>query len=112
MLEHLVFIKTKADTRAEDVRNIIDSLNALRGVIPGVKEMRAGLNLSERSKGFNIGLRVRVCNEQDLIAYQSHPAHVSVVEKKIKPVLEDIMAVDYLHEHAFDSSLDSFHPTY
>ncbi|GBG67100.1 hypothetical protein CBR_g78881 [Chara braunii] len=47
------------------------------------------------SGGFTHGLCVRCRDEESLKSYAAHPRHVSVVTQYIKPIIEDVMALDW-----------------
>ena len=92
MLEHIVLLKVKDENASEQ---IISSLRELPSKISVIKDLSVGKNFSERSKGFNIGLRVMLESEEDLNTYRNHPDHVKVLEEIVKPNIEDVVAVDY-----------------
>jgi hypothetical protein len=43
-------------------------------------------------------LHTRYKTKQDLEAYSAHPSHVSVVKGNVLPIIDDIMAVDWIAE--------------
>lgn len=92
MVEHLVFFELE---EAADFQEIKVKLLELKSIIPEILEISAGDNFSERSDGYNMGLRVKLADKMALSAYRDHPAHQSIVENVIKPNLKRIVAVDY-----------------
>lgn len=95
MIEHLVFLKLKPHVSNDAELKIIEGLKKLPETIKEIKELSVGKNFSSRNKGFQIGLRVFFENKINLEKYIEHPDHVSVLNEFIKPVLEDIIVVDY-----------------
>ena len=95
MIEHVVLFKFKPDTPDATIAEISTELTQLKSHIPEIKYLTFGENFSNRSKGFNYGLVSRFDNRNDLDTYQKHTEHVRVVNNNIKPVLDDIVAVDY-----------------
>ena len=93
MIEHLVFLKIKDE--AGNIEKIAKALTALKGKVPAIREVSCGRNFSDRSKGFNLGLRVVVETESDIDSYRLHPDHVEVLNNLIKPALEDMIVCDY-----------------
>jgi hypothetical protein len=93
MIEHLVFLKLNDE--GSNIDKVISALVALKGKVPAIEEISCGRNFSDRSKGFNVGLRVVVKNEAAIDEYRLHPLHVDVLNNIIKPVLEDMIVCDY-----------------
>jgi hypothetical protein len=95
MIEHIVLFKMKPETPADAVTAMQDGLKSLVGRVPGIVELTIGANFSERAKGFTHGMVVRLQDRAALDGYIPHPAHREVVEKLIRPMVEDVLAVDY-----------------
>ncbi len=95
MVEHAVLFKVKSGTPAESVAAMIAGLKGLKSQVPGVVDLSAGTNFSDRSKGFTHGLVVRFTDQAALDGYLPHPAHRDVVERLIRPIVEDVLVVDY-----------------
>ncbi len=95
MVEHAVLFKVRAGTPAEAVAAMIAGLRGLRSQVPGVVDLTAGTNFSDRSKGYTHGLVVRFTDKTALDGYLPHPAHRDVVERLIRPIIEDVLVVDY-----------------
>ena len=95
MVEHIVLLKFKADTSAAQKESALAALRGMDGKIPGVLGVSAGMNFTDRGKGFEAGLVVRVESKDALPAYLEHPVHTGVVSEHLKPILEDVLALDY-----------------
>lgn len=95
MIEHIVLFKWKSDTSADAIAIVIESLKGLQDKIPGILDLSCGENFCDRSKGFTHGLVVRFSDKAALEAYGPHPDHQEIVQNLIKPILEDILALDY-----------------
>lgn len=95
MIEHLVMFKFKPVVSAAEMEAAAAALRALKAQVPGVLEITAGMNFTERSQGHQMGLLVRLKDKAALEAYSAHPAHRSVVETLIKPKVDNILALDY-----------------
>ncbi|MBK8576521.1 MAG: Dabb family protein [Elusimicrobia bacterium] len=94
-LEHVVLFKLKADAPETKKTDLMKSLVALQGVIPGILYASAGVNFSARAQGYTHGFVARFKDRTALDHYISHPAHVAVVEQKVKPISEGVLALDY-----------------
>lgn len=72
-----------------------EGLHGLKNHVPGVVWITAGRNFTDRGKGFNFGLVVRLESKAALEGYRAHPEHVRVVDELIKPIIDELLAVDY-----------------
>ncbi|KKD36600.1 Dabb family protein [Limnoraphis robusta] len=95
MIVHVVLFKWKEDTTPEAIASTMEGLKELKAKIPGIIDLSCGENFSERSQGFQHGLVVKFTDKSALEAYTPHPEHQAVVQNLIKPILADILAVDY-----------------
>jgi hypothetical protein len=95
MIEHIVLFKWKEDTPDTAIAEVLKALKELKGKIPGIIDLSCGENFSARARGFHHGLVVRFSDRAALEAYTPHPSHQEVVQNLIKPILEDILSVDY-----------------
>ncbi|WP_413166861.1 Dabb family protein [Capilliphycus salinus ALCB114379] len=95
MIVHIVLFKWTEDATPEAIAAAIEGLRELKAKIPGIIDLSCGENFSERSQGFQHGLLVKFTDKAALEAYTPHPDHQAVVQNLIKPILADILAVDY-----------------
>jgi hypothetical protein len=95
MVEHLVLFKTTPGATDEQKLRAIEALKTLKEKIPGILDITAGLNFSDRNQGFDIGLAVRFVDRQALEVYLPHPAHRGCVDEFITPIKADVIVVDY-----------------
>lgn len=94
MVEHVVILKIKAGITHDKVAEMARALEDLRNEIPQLVEIHAGINFSERNKGFGAMLVSRFKSKVDLETYMEHPAHKRVVAEYIQPIREDIIVGD------------------
>lgn len=97
MIDHLVLFTVREDVSREDVDDLIRSLGALKGSVPGVVDLSVGENFSERAGGYTHGLFVRFRTRDDLKGYAEHANHRAVVAKLDERTTGRIV-VDYEHE--------------
>ena len=95
MIVHIVLFKWQEGTSSEKIQSVVTSLEALKDKIPQIMEISCGQNFSERAKGFEHGLLVKFSDRKALETYASHPEHLEVVNTFIRPILGDIIALDY-----------------
>jgi len=103
-IEHLVLFRFKEETTHAMRMAMFDGLRALKQSIPEIVELDVGDNLTDRGKGWTCGLRVRLRVTPAtrgegalaaLEAYQTHPDHQRVLQTLIKPIVADVVAIDF-----------------
>ena len=96
MIDHLVLFTVREDASPEDAEDLLSSARALRDQVPGIVDLSAGENFSERAKGYTHGLFARFRTADDLRSYLEHPDHQSLVEK-LDALTDGRLVVDYEH---------------
>ena len=94
MIEHVVLFKIKAGVTPDKIMTMIKALEDLQNEIPQLAGMHAGINFSDRNKGFGVMLVSRFKTKEDLEIYAVHPAHKRVIAEYIQPIREDIIVGD------------------
>ncbi|XP_015889360.3 stress-response A/B barrel domain-containing protein UP3 [Ziziphus jujuba] len=98
-IEHVVLFKVKDGTDPSKVNAMVSGLSGLIS-LDQVLHLTAGPLLRTRSSSlqFTHILHSRYSSKEDLSAYSQHPNHLSVVKESVLPIVEDIMAVDWVAE--------------
>ncbi|KAK9071201.1 hypothetical protein SSX86_009769 [Deinandra increscens subsp. villosa] len=99
IVEHVVLFKVKPDVDSSKVAAMVTGLNGLSSLNLTV-HLTAGELLRSRSSSltFTHMLHSRYRSKNDLNEYAAHPEHVRVVTENIKPIIDDLMAVDWLSD--------------
>ncbi|KAB1209432.1 hypothetical protein CJ030_MR6G027701 [Morella rubra] len=99
VIEHVVLFKVKEDTDPSKVNAMLSGLNGLTS-LDQVLHLTAGPVFRNRSSSlsFTHALHSRYRTKDDLAAYAAHPSHVGVVKDSVLPIVDDIMAVDWVAE--------------
>ena len=95
VVEHIVIFKFNETTSVEQQTEAIGKLKNLKNEISGIVDIQAGLNFSDRSQGFQVGLTVRFEDKQALEAYGPHEKHQEAVSYLKEIGLSDIVVVDF-----------------
>ena len=77
------------------VSTLKDKLESLKIKIPQLKKLETGVNISYRSRAYDLALITEFENETDLEKYRIHPDHQAIVAF-IKEIEADSVVVDYL----------------
>ena len=97
-VEHIVVVWLKAPGNAEHRRHIISESAVLRD-IPGVTGLRMGEMIpSDRpivDSTFDVALIVSFADRAAMQGYLTHPVHVELVGKTLKPLVEKIRVYDF-----------------
>jgi hypothetical protein len=92
---HLVLFKFANTAKPQDIDKLMKEIKALRGVIPGILDIAYGENFSSRSKGYTHAVTMRFTSRAALEAFYSHPAHQRLIETSIKPIIADLLPLDF-----------------
>lgn len=94
-VQHMVWIKFHDGVTPERVTHHLQALEALRTLLPGIRQLQTGLNFCDRARGFTHGLLVTCDSRSTLDAYMRHPSHLAVA----MPLRADaeVMAMDFEH---------------
>lgn len=99
-IEHVILFKLKLGVDPSAATAMVNNLNSLAS-IDTVLHLTAGPLIHFRSSSltFTHMLHSRYASKADLDDYSAHPAHVAVI-KEVKPIIEDVMAIDWVHSSA------------
>jgi hypothetical protein len=95
VIDHVVLLAVRPGENAEPM---VAALRELAETIPGIVSLSAGVNFTDRGKQFTHGLSLRLEDRAALDRYLAHPQHVAVVEQQIKPIIDDIVVLDWTVE--------------
>ncbi|WP_394789688.1 Dabb family protein [Rhodoferax sp.] len=89
MIQHCVFVRFRPEISAAAKQALWAELQALVGVIPGLREVRAGANAryEDLDHGFTDGFIAVFDDRAALATYQAHPAHQATGAKLVQAAL-------------------------
>ncbi len=94
MVRHIVMWKFKNGVDERDRLEMKRRLEALLGVVPTLRKIEVGLDVSGKPAAMDMVLCTEFQTLEDLQAYAVHPEHRKVVEF-VKPLVSDRAVVDY-----------------
>ncbi len=99
-LRHVVLLKFKENTSAEDITKVEEAFAALPSKISEIKGFEWGINNSPESlnKGFTHSFLLTFDSEKGRSIYLPHPSHKAFGEV-LGPVLDDVLVIDYWTEN-------------
>ncbi|APH05087.1 Dabb family protein [Bacillus weihaiensis] len=95
MVEHIVLCTFSEQTTDDQKKEAISRLKALKEEIPGIIDIQAGMNFSDRNKGYEVGLTVRFDDREALEVYGPHPKHQAVLAYLKEIGITDLICVDF-----------------
>ena len=95
MIKHVVMWKLKSTVSEDEKLEIKRKLEALKGVVPSLKEIEVGIDFSDKAASMDLVLVSVFDSVEDLEAYAKHPAHCSVVDYVV-PRVEKRAVVDFV----------------
>lgn len=98
MIKHIILWTLKdmpEDEKMQVKKEIKDGLENLKGVIPGILDIK--VNIDGRLETSNADLMLDSTFEslEALKAYATHPAHVAVADEKVRPYTVNRACLDY-----------------
>ena len=95
MVEHVVLLRLKPEVPRADGDDLLSRLRGLPATVPAIQVLQCGWNfIPERAQGYDLALRVRLADREQLAAYRSHPDHLRVLSV-IQERCAEILAVDF-----------------
>lgn len=99
MVKHVILWTLKADIpdieKSKIKQHIKMSLEGLLGKIPGLREIKVNINPLPSSNA-ELMLNSVFDNENSLKAYSTHPLHVAVANKYVRPYTATRTCMDYI----------------
>ncbi len=92
MIKHVVCFKLN---EGEDPVLAKEVLMGMRGNVPSVIDIEAGVDFLHSPRSYDVILTVTLESREVLDQYQNDPYHVNVVKKHMHAVTKSSVAVDY-----------------
>src|ERR1043166_1234818 len=95
-LQHVVLLKFKDGTSAEQIKKVEAAFRGLKTKIPEIAALEWGINNSpeQKNKGYTHCFVLSFKTEKDREAYLPHPAH-KAFGQALGPVLGDVLVIDF-----------------
>ncbi len=99
MIKHVIIWTLKDEYSAEEKAKIkadmVEALEALKGIIPGLLDIKVYTNPLPTSKNAEILLDTTFESEEALKNYAVHPIHVEAANTKVRPFVSGRSCMDY-----------------
>ncbi len=95
MVKHIILWKLKEEHNNDEVKKgIKEGLEGLKGVVPGLLEIKVQTAKLD-SSNVDVMLYSVFENEAALKGYAVHPAHVNVADTKVRPYTQTRSCIDF-----------------
>lgn len=95
MVKHIILWTLKDEFNNDQVKKEMkESLEALKGVVPGLLEIEVQIEKLE-SSNVDVMLYSVLESEEALKGYAVHPAHVEVADTKVRPFTSSRACIDF-----------------
>lgn len=92
---HIVLFKFKEGTTGEQIQRLKNEILKQKGTIPQLLDVSFGEDFAKRAKGFTHAEVAVFQTRKALEHFNTSEYHKSLIAAHIKPVLEDIIVLDY-----------------
>jgi hypothetical protein len=92
-VNHMVWLKFRDGITEARIAEHIESVYALKDQVPGILEISAGRNFTQRAMGCQVGISVVLKDKAALAAYGPHPVHAAAAAALRQDA--EIFALDY-----------------
>ena len=95
MLRHVVLMRWKPGTSADQKQAVREGLAALPAAIPQIRSYRFGDDAAISEGNFAFAIVADFDNRSDFQTYAAHDAHQKLIAERIRPILQERAAVQY-----------------
>ncbi len=98
MIRHVIMWELKDELSPEEKQAaalaVKEGLEGLKGIVPGLLEVSVQAAPMDTSN-VDLMLESVVADREALASYAAHPAHVKVLEERIRPVIKSRYCMDF-----------------
>ena len=92
-IEHIVLIEQNDGVSEDQAQEVMDGILALKGVVPGVLDIKIGPNFTDRAPHISHAAVITLSDKDALAAYGPHPAHQELL-KLLGPMAKNVTIAD------------------
>lgn len=98
MLRHVVLMRWKPGTSADQKQAVREGLAALPAAIPQIRSYQFGDDLAIAEGNFEFAIVADFEDRSDFRAYAADDAHQQLIAERIRPILQERAAVQFEFE--------------
>lgn len=95
MFHHIVLLRFRPDSTAEQHQAVVDELRALPQTISELVDYQVHLDAGLGENNAHISVAATFADEAGWRIYATHPAHLKVIDERIDPIKESSMRSQY-----------------
>ena len=95
MFRHVVLLTWKPDTTPEQKEQVTTDLSTLPKLVPGIRDYRIGADAGLVAGNADFAITADFDDADAYLVYRTHPAHIDVLDRTIRPIAAQRVAVQY-----------------
>jgi hypothetical protein len=95
MLLHVVLYRWKPHTTQDKITKVLEGIQKLKEVVPGIRDIYSGENIGRASKGYTHAVVVLAEDEEALAEYKAHPLHQTILGE-VDDIKDEGVGVDFV----------------
>jgi hypothetical protein len=92
-VRYVVSFTFREDVTAEQIAAMTDGLTGLPGQIPEIRDYRFGSDLAINDGNHQYAVVADFDSVEEYVVYRDHPAHLAVINQRIRPIITSRVAV-------------------
>jgi hypothetical protein len=99
VVRHVALFRWKPEASSEDISRLEEALRALPAKIPAIRSYRFGRDLGIQDGNADFGVVADFADEKALESYWNHPDHQAVLRERVRPIMAQREAIQYVIDH-------------
>lgn len=95
MFRHVVLLRWKDGTTADELAHLESGLAELPALIPEIRNYQFGADAKVNDGTFDLAIVADFDDVDAYLVYRDHPAHVAVITDRVRPIVEERVAVQH-----------------
>ncbi len=95
IFRHTLLMKFTDEATPDQIRSLLEALLGIPDEMGFIRRYEPGLDLGLVEASFDMALVADFDSEEDWRSYNSHPAHLALVDEHLRPILAKAVRVQY-----------------
>lgn len=95
MIRHIALFQFSEDVTHEDIIELDAALARIPALVSTVKSFDCGADVGITDGAWDYGVVAEFDSAADYSAYATHPDHVAIVERVVKPMITDAARIQF-----------------
>ncbi len=95
MFRHVVLMRWKEETTADQLSHMEAGLAGLPALVPEIRDYKFGADAGVSPGNFDFAIVADFDDVESYVVYRDHPDHVALINDRIKPLVAERVAVQH-----------------